>query len=270
MSLESNKRRIRQMLKSPPSSWQKMFKNKGLGSRPQNINEIIEQILSLTPTERSSGPAGQKAHTPPAKTRAEAMKGLELSYRENYTSASGIGLARAMQLATWPKIWDRSVRRMDAYFDRHDKDQNARNFGNDEDPSRGYMAWLNWGGDSGEAWAEKKKAQMRGNPLYRRNFFGLFKSQPKYYVAETTSYYDPSNFRDAEDYLSTLSLISSTDLRHALRTARGLRDQYNMTKRGGDIIFVVKKEDSKISFIDYETSEPRSFEDLIVEFRSLR
>lgn len=149
------------MLKDPPSNWRRMFKSKGLGSKPQDLDKVIKKILSLTPTERSSGPTGDKDKVPPPKVRKEAMKGLELSYRENYTSKSGIGLARAMQLAVWGKVWDRSVDRMDAYFTRHRKDKNAKNFGNDANPSRGYMAWLNWGGDSGQRWASK-----RSNPSH--------------------------------------------------------------------------------------------------------
>jgi hypothetical protein len=50
---------------------------------------------------------------------------------------------------------------MAAYFGRHKKDQNARNFGNIDNPSRGYMAWLNWGGTPGYKWALK---QVRAKP----------------------------------------------------------------------------------------------------------
>lgn len=268
MSLSENKKRIKQMLRKPPSSWKRMFLSKGLGDEPQDIDKIIETLLSLTPTERSSGPAGQKSHIPPAKTRKEAMKGIELSYRENYTSASGIGLARAMQLATWPKIWDRSVRRMDAYFDRHDKDQNARNFGNDEDPSRGYMAWLNWGGDSGEEWAEEKKSQMAANPRYRRNFFGLFSSAPTYYVVESSSLVNPLRYYDAEDYLRNTNQYKRSSLSDALDAAKRLSNEFILDRRGGDVIFVIQKEGSNISFIDNETAEPKSFEDFKLEFRA--
>lgn len=268
MSLEANRKRIKQMLRKPPSSWERMFRSKGLGGKPQDIDKIIETLLSLTPTERSSGPAGQKSHVPPNRTREEAMKGLELSYRENYTSASGIGLARAMQLATWPKIWDRSVRRMDAYFDRHDKDQNARNFGNDKDPSRGYMAWLNWGGDSGEAWAEKKKRHMRSNPRYRQNFFGLFSSSPTYYVVESSSLVNPLRYLNVQDYLRNTQQYKRSSLRDALQAAQRLSESYMADRRGGDVIFVIKKEGSDISFIDNETAEPKTFEDFKLEFRA--
>ena len=257
MSISANRKAIKKMLANPPSSWQKMFLSKGLPAKPKSVDKVIEKILSLTPTERSSGPSGDKAHTPPAKTRQEAMKGLKLSFRENYTSASGIGLARAMQLAIWPKIWDRSVRRMDAYFDRHDKDQNARNFGNDKNPSRGYMAWLNWGGDSGEVWAEKTKAKMRGNPMYRKNFFGLFSSKPQYYVYEAiVTAHDPTSYSEDQvyDYLRNINRLKYTALNDALRSAQRLINERKRTKRGGNMIFVVEENNDEISFVDFDTA----------------
>ena len=103
------------------------------------------------------------------------MLGLELSHRDGYTSASGIGLVRAIQLVVEPKIWERSVLRMSKYFGRHGRDKNSANFGNDSNPSRGYMAWLNWGGDSGKAWADRlvnkdnlSKSTIK-NPRRRQN-----------------------------------------------------------------------------------------------------
>lgn len=49
---------------------------------------------------------------------------------------------------------------MASYFARHQVDKRGKNFGNDEDPSAGYIAWLLWGGDAGKAWAEKQKAAL--------------------------------------------------------------------------------------------------------------
>ena len=159
---------------------------------------------------------------------------------------------------------------MDAYFDRHDKDQNARNFGNDQDPSRGDMAWLNWGVDSGERWAEKTKAKMRGNPLYRKNFFGLFgASKPKYYVGETIQVVDP-NYYDVHEFLSRVQLIPSYSLEDAIKRGRRMRSEYLRIRRGGNVLFIVSKNGSNISFIDYETLEPKSYAELKEEFKSLR
>ncbi len=158
-----NKAKVQRLINTAPPSWQTMFQRYNLGSKP-TVNQLIETVLEYTPSMRQYGSRGEAQHTPPHKVRAEAMKGLILSHRENYTSASGIGLVRAMQLVVRPKIWDRSIKRMQAYFDRHKKDQNAKNFGNDVNPSRGWMAWLNWGGDSGKAWADRLMSSVRANP----------------------------------------------------------------------------------------------------------
>ena len=44
---------------------------------------------------------------------------------------------------------------MVSYFARHTVDKQTDNFGNENDPSKGYIAWLLWGGDEGQTWAKK-------------------------------------------------------------------------------------------------------------------
>jgi hypothetical protein len=77
-----------------------------------------------------------------------------LSYENNYPSWKGIGLARAIQLATQDKIWERSRDRMSAFFSRNQYYKRQKGFGDDDSPSKSYLAWLNWGGDAGEKWVE--------------------------------------------------------------------------------------------------------------------
>ena len=158
-----DKATVQRLIDTAPASWKTMFQRYNLGSKP-TVNQLIETVLEYTPSMRQYGGRGEAQHAPPAKVRQEALKGLRLSHRENYTSASGIGLVRAMQLVVRPKVWNRSIKRMQAYFDRHQRDKNAKNFGNDANPSRGWMAWLNWGGDSGKAWADKLVSTVRVNP----------------------------------------------------------------------------------------------------------
>ncbi len=43
---------------------------------------------------------------------------------------------------------------MYSYFKRHTIDKQAKNFGDDKNPSPGYVAWLLWGGDAGYAWVK--------------------------------------------------------------------------------------------------------------------
>ena len=143
---------IQRMINNAPPSWKAMFKEK-VGKVNPTVDEAIHAILKLTPSGNEYGPTGLKRWAVPRDVKADALKGVRLSFKNNYTSASGIGLARAMQLATWPKVWDRTIQRMFAYFERHISDTGSANFGNDVKPSRGWMAWLNWGGTPGYEWS---------------------------------------------------------------------------------------------------------------------
>ncbi|WP_105383311.1 hypothetical protein [Neorhizobium alkalisoli] len=95
-------------------------------------------------------------HTPPAEVAAAAQKGLELraKFRRGGTT---VGIARARDLKNRRALSDKTVKKMVSYFHRHKVDKRAENFGNDESPSTGYIAWLLWGGDAGQRWAEEHK-----------------------------------------------------------------------------------------------------------------
>jgi len=146
---------ITKMLKSPPSSWRKMFLQEGISETP-----TISQVLSLLDEtagsnislERDTSSNNPKNFVPPESVRKEAMKGIRLSYENNYPSYKGIGLARAVQLATQPTIWLTSAERMNAFFKRN---QRFESLGSDSNPTKSYLAWLNWGGSSGRDWVNK-------------------------------------------------------------------------------------------------------------------
>ncbi|MGK9051783.1 hypothetical protein QTA58_15635 [Neorhizobium sp. CSC1952] len=93
---------------------------------------------------------------PPAEVAAEAEKGLKLraQFRRGGTTA---GIARARDLKNRKPLSDKTVRKMVSYFHRHKADKRAENFGDEENPSTGYIAWLLWGGDPGRKWAEEHK-----------------------------------------------------------------------------------------------------------------
>jgi hypothetical protein len=97
---------------------------------------------------------------PPADVAAEAEKGLELraKFRRGGTT---IGIARARDLKHRKSLSEKTVRRMVSYFSRHSVDKRAENFGNDENPSAGYIAWLLWGGDAGQKWAEEHRKAIK-------------------------------------------------------------------------------------------------------------
>ena len=159
-----NKAQIQKLIDSPPPSWEKMFKRYKL--KKPTVDQLINTVLDYTPSMRSSGERGSAKYKVPAKVKKEAALALQLAWKHNWTSDSGVGLVRAMQLLVRPNIWERSVRRMKAYFTRHQRDKKFKGFGSKTKPSRGYIAWLAWGGDSGKKWVDGLKLR---NPAQYSN-----------------------------------------------------------------------------------------------------
>jgi hypothetical protein len=99
---------------------------------------------------------------PPQGVRDNAKRGLELR-REFNRGGTAVGVARARDLSNGKSLPLETINRMVSYFARHEVDKKGENWGNASDPSRGYIAWLLWGGDAGKTWAdsiaerEKKK-----------------------------------------------------------------------------------------------------------------
>ncbi len=76
--------------------------------------------------------------------------------------ARSAGVRRARQLVDGGPLSDDDVKSMHSYFARHkvDKDTKAHSWGDDNDPSAGYIAWLLWGGDEGRDWAERQHEKL--------------------------------------------------------------------------------------------------------------
>ena len=90
--------------------------------------------------------------------RSAARRGLELrkkhgkgglTTQEAGKQGIGSGVARAGDLAGGSKISFATIKRMSAFFSRHEKNKS----GGEDDA--GYIAWLLWGGDAGRAWANR-------------------------------------------------------------------------------------------------------------------
>ncbi len=111
-------------------------------------------------------------HVPPENVRAAARRGLELrkkhgkgglTTQEAGKQGIGSGVARASNLAAGDAVSTATLRRMVAFFSRHRKNKS----GGEDDA--GYIAWLLWGGDPGEAWAKRELAKVdsmsKGGPF---------------------------------------------------------------------------------------------------------
>jgi hypothetical protein len=92
-----------------------------------------------------------------------AAKGLALRDRFK-RGGTEIGWARARDLKNRVSLSPNTIKRMVSFFARHEVDKRARNFGNDDNPSAGYIAWLLWGGDEGRAWAIDLKKRIGNAP----------------------------------------------------------------------------------------------------------
>ena len=100
-----------------------------------------------------------KTAIPPDNVQAAARRGLDLRAEQPPSNRGGtvIGLARARQIANGQPVSLSTLRRMVSYFARHAVDKNGDGWGKD---SKGYQAWLLWGGDAGRAWATRQVARL--------------------------------------------------------------------------------------------------------------
>ena len=106
-----------------------------------------------------------EGYSPPAGARAAARRAIK--FKENGKAkgaGTSVGWTRAGQLARGETLSLDTVKRMYSYFSRHEVDKKGKDWGNQANPSNGYIMWLAWGGDAGFSWsrrivnAEKDKA----------------------------------------------------------------------------------------------------------------
>ena len=162
---------IDRLLASPPPDWKRQWRNarvqlRALGYKAPALPDATKALmaLSLTAGGRRSGDRVVGTVPVPPAVREEAMRAVRMAHRFNYGAWNFIGLARAIQLATIPRIDARSVERMRGFFTRHAKDAEAAGFGDDAHPSRGYLAHLVWGGDPAKEWVMGMEKRARKNP----------------------------------------------------------------------------------------------------------
>jgi hypothetical protein len=100
--------------------------------------------------------------TPPKAVRSAARRALEwIGEGKAGSGFTGVGRARANQLASGEQVTMATLKRMKSFFSRHEVDKDAVGFSQGEKgyPSAGRVAWDAWGGDAGFAWAESLVAE---------------------------------------------------------------------------------------------------------------
>ena len=98
--------------------------------------------------------------TPPQGAREAAKRALEVR-ADKPSSQKGmtpVGIARARDLMNGKTLSPDTVKRMLAYFTRHEIDKKGSTW---NIQGKGWQAWQGWGGDAGFAWARKIVKQMK-------------------------------------------------------------------------------------------------------------
>jgi hypothetical protein len=115
---------------------------------------------------------------------------------------TSVGIARARDLMNRRPLSEETVRRMKAYFDRHESDKNGETW---DEQGKGWQAWNGWGGDEGYSWAtaivERLNKQADTKELkaasseVRQSFAALQPPEPEEWLDAVQNYRKKQNGR---------------------------------------------------------------------------
>lgn len=121
-----------------------------------------------------------EGYSPPAGARAAARKAIRFKEQGKAKGAgTQVGWTRAGQLARGETLSLSTVKRMYSYFSRHEVDKKGKNWGNQSDPSNGYIMWLAWGGDAGYSWSRRIVEREKDKALFADTFKSVNKQSKK-------------------------------------------------------------------------------------------
>jgi len=116
---------------------------------------LLEELESILITASIPKKYEHIDFTPPKGVREAAESGLKL--RKKYKrGGTPVGVARARDLANNERLSPRTMKRMKAFFDRH---QAFKEHHKDK-TSAAWISWQLWGGHAGYSWAKKVVRQM--------------------------------------------------------------------------------------------------------------
>lgn len=112
------------------------------------------------------------SYVPNDKMSANARRALEVraSKPASQRGMTSVGIARARDIQNKKPLSADTVRRMKAFFDRHEVDKQGSTW---KEQGKGWQAWMGWGGDAGRTWANaiverlNKKTENAANPIER-------------------------------------------------------------------------------------------------------
>ena len=121
--------------------------------------EVAEGATTDAPVEQVNNSAdlitinfAEDSYVPNDRMANNARRALEVrgSKPPSQRGMTAVGLARARDIQNKKPLSEETVRRMKAYFDRHEIDKQGETWG---DQGKGWQAWQGWGGDAGQTWA---------------------------------------------------------------------------------------------------------------------
>lgn len=122
----------------------------GEGEPDQQASEVAPAAPG--PTRSLTGDAIDDTFIPPQGVRDNARRALEVRAKKppSQRGMTPVGLARARDLSNGRPASLNTLRRMAAYFTRHEVDKDGETWG---EQGKGWQAWQGWGGDEGWRWA---------------------------------------------------------------------------------------------------------------------
>jgi len=122
---------------------------------PASIKMLIEGMMGGIELAKYDG----IDFTPPQGAQDAAKRALDVRETKppSQRGMTPVGIARARDLINGVKMSPDTIRRMKAFFDRHEVDKKGATFG---EQGKGWQAWNGWGGDAGYSWARKVVGQM--------------------------------------------------------------------------------------------------------------
>jgi hypothetical protein len=141
----------------------------GTGQRKEAYDTDLDLLPKEHPQHRAKEASEKLAELPkkyahidfkpPKGAQEAAARALEVRAEkpESQRGMTAVGIARARDLKNGLELSPETVRRMLAYFTRHEVDKKGATW---DEQGKGWQAWQGWGGDAGFAWARKVVGQM--------------------------------------------------------------------------------------------------------------
>ena len=121
-------------------------------------DQAIAIAISMCDGEKQKA-IGDIDTKPPQVVADNAQRALDVreTKPESQRGMTAVGIARARDLSNRMSLSEETIRRMVAYFERHQSDKQGQTW---DEQGAGWQAWMGWGGDEGWSWAKRKRDEF--------------------------------------------------------------------------------------------------------------